>query len=316
MTTYKGVIYALWINDRPYVGQSKNLDKDGNPTKRWKRHEKDAICPKLYVHRAIAAHGIQRKVVLETVICDSEDSLYEQLNIAEIKWVSELNSMMPEKGGDGYNHAPPGGVCPHEPHTEEHKAYMSALMTGRTLSEETKEKLRAARTGIPVAEATKEKHRLNSKLLYDEKIFPEGLAHFLRWRDDNSGKFPRCSKVGLTDDERKASSWYWGVIRKYNEGALSAEQLTELNSLERDGKWRWKAPDEFLIQVDHYKSQYTKWGGVIRRNTKTSRDDDRHRAMLWLTKMRKFYRENDTMYLTPERRSILEGLRDEGLLSL
>lgn len=314
-TETKGVIYALWINERPYVGQSRVLDKDGNPTRRWNRHDADATNPTLYVHRAIALHGIQRRVILETITCEAE-LLQEQLNVAEIRWVTELNSMMPEKGGIGYNHAPAGGAFPHEPHTEEYKAYMSARMSGRVLSDKTKEKLRLARTGVPIKEVTKEKHRLNAKIKYDTQIFPEGLVHFLKWREDNSGKFPRCSNEEMDDDEHKASSWYWCVIRKYNDEELSTDQLTELNALEREGKWRWKRPDEFLIQVDHYKSQYTKWGGVIRRNTKTSRDDDRHKAMLWLTRMRQLYRNNDTRYLTPERRSILEGLRDEGILTL
>jgi hypothetical protein len=318
--------------DRPYVGQSRRLDADGNPTTRWKRHIADAKNPAYPIHRAIAKYGIQEMRVLEHVSCDgsdglissddedsvSIDALSELLNAAETKWVEKLNSMVPEKGGIGYNLAPPGGAFPHDPHTEEHKAYMSALMSGRILSDETKEKLRIARTGVPILEATKEKHRANAKQRYDEHIFPEGLIHFLKWREDNSGEFPRCSnnKDCLPEDEHKASSWYWCVVRKYNADQLSEDQLTQLNALEREGKWRWRAPDTFTEQVEHYKAQHIKWKGVIRRNTPLSKDADRHKAMLWLTRMRELYRKNDTSHLTHERRTTLECLRDEGLLTL
>ena len=103
------------------------------------------------------------------------------LNAAEDKWVKHLNSMMPERGGNGYNTAPAGGVILHEPLSEERKKYMSEKMKGRYVSEETKQKISAANKGKILSESHKQavakfnKQRLDS--LFQAPATSSGSGH-------------------------------------------------------------------------------------------------------------------------------------------
>lgn len=147
-----GCIYRILCKSsgKSYIGQYK-LD---NPTKRFKRHcvdaEKGSTCA---IHKAIQKYGKDDFTVEVLCICSTQD----ELNKKEQEYIDQYNSMI---NNNGYNMVAGGkGRAPNYHHKEEHKAKMSTLMSGRTLSEETKQKISAVRKGVTPkrSEETKQK---------------------------------------------------------------------------------------------------------------------------------------------------------------
>jgi hypothetical protein len=368
MVNLKGCIYAMYINNKPYVGQSRVLDKDNIPTKRWKRHIADSKTSDTYLYRAIRKYGVDRKEVIEYIDyeCDSspivasniirksqtntglkkyssilkcmlkrdceEDEAEENviecgdisdvtkkeaellthihrfielLNIAEEKWITEFNSMMPERGGIGYNSAPAGGVLLHEPHTEEHKKYMSELMKGRIISEETKKKLSEARKGKPTTEAHKKSLGDYFEKKFKDTIFPTRLSE---WNEQykKKGKLPDCNSTDL--DEKRAGQWRQDMIAKrFAPSKSTGRKLTEeqIKILEDTPGWTWGKSDEFVEQFENFKTQYIKYDGKLTRGVKDAEHINRHKASLWVNAMR-VKKRNNHPYLTPERIKMLD----------
>ena len=370
MIKLEGCIYELIINNRPYIGQSRALDKERLPSKRWKRHiadSKSGDAKMLYIHRAINSNGLtydtMKKHVLEYVeqiidcpqtmlsnilskkdkckykryasiitglliddaenseeineYLETEDNLTEEessiikqidlflnkLNNAEEKWVNEKKSMMPERGGNGYNHAPPGGAFLHEPHTEEHKAYMSNLMKDRKLSDATKELLRKARTGKPLSDKHKEEIAKSEQKRFNEEIFPRRYAEWvsqyekLKYSPDSNSE---------DTDERRAGQWRQDMISKRIcrgcRFGLSAEQIELLT---KTPGWLWAQPDEFIEQFQNFKKQYIAYNGKLSTSKKDPEHMDRDRAINWIRAMRMKKRKNDP-YLTKDRIQMLD----------
>jgi hypothetical protein len=243
----------------------------------------------------------------EKVVKDSIDSFIELINDAEIRWVKEKNSMIPTYGGSGYNHAPPGGALPHEPHTEEHKKYMSALMKGRIISQAQREMISKARKGKPLSKEHKKTISETEQKKFNEIIFPKRLAEWIA-QYNRLGYSPDSNSEDI--DERRAGQWRQDMIAKRKGGggrgrtqsALTEEQITILTNTTG---WLWEQPDEFLIQFENFKEQYYKYDGKIRRSSGDPEHIQMHRAALWIIAMRQKKRKNHP-YLTPERIKILD----------
>jgi hypothetical protein len=366
MVKLRGCQYVLWINDRPYVGQSRRLDKDGLPTVRWKRHIADSQTSDIYLYRAIRKHGIQRQEVLEYIEyefdiipsivlgllkkttsnkklgkyknmlkcildgeeCDADnDESYDvsqnitldvtkdetevishinrfidNLNKAEAKWVEKLNSMMPERGGNGYNHAPPGGALLHEPHTEEHKKYMSELMKGRVISQEQRIKQSEKMKGRKLDEAHGNAIANFQQKKFKDKIFPKRLAEWII-QYNKKGRNPDSNSED--PDERHAGQWRIDMLFK-REGVRSRAGLTDeqIKILDETPGWTWRR-DEFIEQFENFKIQYVKYDGKLSRGTKDLAHLERHKASLWVNAMR-VKKRNNHPYLTPERIKMLD----------
>lgn len=295
----EGCIYVLWINDKPYVGQSKVLDNNRLPTKRWKQHIADSKTPKLYLHRAIHKYGIQKQEVVEYICVDSndEEELIYNLNTAEINWVQSLNSMIPEKGGIGYNHAPAGGGLPHEPHTEEHKLHMSAIMTGRKRTEECKQKIRETLTGKPLSDTIKQNMKKAAEKRF-EQIFPIRLQE---WVEQYKKMGSEPNSKSKDKDEKRAGQWHSDMVKKMKHNKLSTKFIDELNNTPG---WYWEK-DEFIIQFENWKIQKEKIGEEsMRKLIKT--DKNIKKAFIWETRIRELYR-NKSEFLTVDKIKILSS---------
>lgn len=259
-----GVIYCGFPNGRPYVGQSRVLDENGFPTKRMKRHVKDAESgDPLPFHRAIAKYGMGEFKVLEFIpinadredigailneIDDDNDAftceflddgplkrLIQSLNDAECKWIETLNSMIPEKGGCGWNCAPGGGAFEHSPHTEEHKRWMSQRMTGRKLAQETKDKLREIRSGKPLAPD----HRVAIKRTANKKFWSIFDERLVQWCEQVKllGRIPNGTSTDPV--EKLSANWRACVLKKKDKNEVPAEVEKILNETP---EWMWKVP--------------------------------------------------------------------------
>lgn len=295
----EGCIYVLWINDKPYVGQSKVLDNNRLPTKRWKQHIADSKTPKLYLHRAIHKYGIQKQEVVEYICVDSndEEELIYNLNTAEINWVQSLNSMIPEKGGIGYNHAPAGGVLPHEPHTEEHKKYISTIMTGRKRTEECKQKIRETLTGKPLSDTIKQNMKKAAEKRF-EHIFPVRLQE---WVEQYKKIGSEPNSKSKDKDEKRAGQWHSDMVKKMKHNKLNTKFIDELNNT---SGWYWEK-DEFMIQFENWKIQKEKLGEEsMRKLIKT--DKNIKKAFIWETRIRELYR-NKSEFLTEDKIKILSS---------
>jgi hypothetical protein len=262
--TVGGVIYIGWVYGRPYVGQSRVLDKNRFPTQRKKRHIKDAEAgDHLPFHRAVAKYGLDDFKVLEFIeIEDVEDAvanafneiddehdaftcefledgplkqLIQALNDAECKWIKELNSMIPEKGGCGWNVAPGGGAFDHPPHTEAHKRWMSQRMTGRKLAQATKDKLREIRSGQPLAPDHKLAIKQAAASAF-QKTFDERLGEWSA-QYTKLGRLPNASNPDPT--EKLAASWRATILKKNGKNELDEDMKKKLD--ETPG-WMWKIP--------------------------------------------------------------------------
>lgn len=93
---YEGYIYKIYndVNDKVYIGQTTRTIE-----KRYKEHlilNDDCI-----IHKAINKYGKKHFNVseVEKICCDTKEKLYDKLNIKEIEYITEYNSMQP----NGYN---------------------------------------------------------------------------------------------------------------------------------------------------------------------------------------------------------------------
>jgi len=239
----------------------------------------------------------------EKLVKDSIDSFIELVNDAEIKWVKEKNSMTPKRGGNGYNDAPPGGALPHEPHTEEHKKYMSALMKGRIISPKTRELLSKAHTGKKLSKEHKKTISETEQKKFNETIFPTRLAEWIA-QYNRLGYSPDSNSEDT--EERRAGQWRQDMIFK-RKGVRSQSTLTteQISTLDTTPGWLWEQPDEFLIQFNNFKDQYEKCDGKITRCPGDPTHIQMHRAALWIIAMRQKKRKNNP-YLTLERIKMLD----------
>ncbi len=320
----RGCIYVLWINERPYVGQSRVLDEQGLPTKRWKRHVADSYLLDTYLYRAIRKYGIQDSEIVEYITIDDCQSnnivltdsdtfdmtkytepqrkciqqLIDKLNEAEINWVNAYNSMVPEKGGIGYNSAPPGGQLPHNPHTEEHKQYMSNLMKGQTRSEETKQKIREKLVGVKMSEVTKEKMKIGKQKRFDTEVFPKRLQE---WITQYTKKGGRPRDHSSDKDERRAGQWQTDMIYKRKMNTLNETQIQQLTDTPG---WIWEFPDEFMEQFINWKLQIEKYGINLIKASKN--DVNAKRANMWMKRIQSLKRSNSRL-LSSEQIAILES---------
>jgi hypothetical protein len=246
---YYGCIYVLWINNKPYVGQSRVLDKDYLPTQRWKRHIKDSQILNMPVSKAIRQYGIEKKEVLEYISHIDKDNGNKLLNEAEINWVFKLNSRIEQFGGIGYNCAHPGGGYPCIPHTEEHKKYMSEIMKGRKRSEETKQKIRNVLKGKPLNDTIKKNMKIGKEEAYYKKI-PEKLNEWNEFYKKN-GHIPKSK----TSNKIESNLYYWQItlMEKKRNNILRQDIIDILDNT--DG-WIWEYPDEF-------QEQFNKWKNIV-----------------------------------------------------
>lgn len=242
----------------------------------------------------------------EQYVIDRINTFIISLNEAETKWVKERDSMIPKYGGKGYNHAPPGGSLPHEPHTEEHKKRMSLNMKGRILSPETRALISKARSGKKLSK----EHRLSishaEQKKFNETIFPQRLSEWVA-QYSKLGYSPNSNSSDR--DEKRAGQWRQDMISKRrggggrgrSQGALTEEQIVILSNTPG---WLWEQPDEFILQFENFKQQYEKYDGKIRRCPGDTEHIQMHRAALWITSMRQKMKRCDP-YLTSERINML-----------
>jgi hypothetical protein len=263
--TIGGVIYCLIINERPYIGQSRVLNQDKYPEKRVKRHLADSKSgDHLPVHRAISKYGIGEVRILQFISLEVESNgmadylnevdddvdattvefldddnplkdLIQRLNEAETRWVSEFNAMIPEKGGGGWNCAPPGGALEHPPHTEEHKRYMSQLMSGRKLAQSTKDKISEFRKGRPLAP----NHRAAIKATLNSNYFATFEDRLNEWVEQYTtlGRLPNANNP--CPKEKLAANWRAVMLKKKDQGELPSEIEERLSATP---SWIWKIP--------------------------------------------------------------------------
>lgn len=377
MFKLEACVYQLVLEPHrsPYVGQSRALDRDRLPTKRWKCHIADSKKENpnmLYVHRAIRAKGLTyntldksvleyvehvfpcNKEILSNILSkenklkykkyitilnklllqadthigseeineyiETEENLTEEelhilqqvdifvnkTNAAEEKWVISKNSMMPDRGGNGYNDAPPGGVFLHEPHTEEHKAYMSTLMKGRKLTDTTKELLRTARFGKPLSETHKKILQSVARRRFNDVTFPNGVN---KWKQLYN-KIKRPPKSNSEDfEEKQVAEWRQSIIKKKSNDinnrssfGLTDEQISILEELPG---WTW-CTDTFYEQFENFKRQYELHNGKLNTSKKDAENPDKGRAINWIRRIRSMKKENDPN-LTEEHVSLLNN---------
>jgi hypothetical protein len=262
---------------------------------------------------------LDNKVNLEEIneYLDTEEDLTEEelyliqqiqifinkLNNAEIKWVSQTYSMMPDKGGNGYNHAPPGGAFPHEPHTDEHKAYMSNFMSNRRLSDKTKQLLRDARIGKPLSEEHKNQIAKTEQKKFNEIIFPKRYDEWVN-QYKNLGYSPNSNSKDI--EERRAGQWRQDMIFK-RKGVRSRTGLTQeqIDKLTNTPGWLWENPDEFMKQFENFKIQYSAYDGKLSTSKKDPENVNKDRAINWIRVIR-MKKRNNHPYLTEDRIKILE----------
>jgi hypothetical protein len=365
MIKLQGCIYALWINNKPYIGQSRQLDKNKLPSLRWRRHINDSKTSDIYLYKAIRSHGITNKEVIEYIdyefnfnkeICinlikkiktnkklikyvnilkyllnktncnldeldkniDSENNItniteeenklifhinqfLDNVNKSEIKNVEKYNSMMPELGGNGYNHAPPGGVFLHEPLTEEQKNHLSKIKTGSKLSEETKIKLSIAKSSKPASDKNKNGIAKALQNKFNNERFPKRLAEWII-QYNKLGHKPNQNSIDV--DERRAGQWHSDILAK-RDGKTSRVGLTDeqIEILNKTTGWIWKI-DEFIEQFENFKKQYIKYDGKLFTKEKNPELRDKYRAAHWVASIR-LKKRNNSPYLTNERLKML-----------
>ena len=127
-----GVIYLITnlINSKPYVGQTKQALEE-----RFKQHARtDSL-----IGNAIRKYGAENFTIEVLEECDTPDRLNER----EIFWIATLNSKTP----NGYNLTDGGnGVVGYTP-TPQHRANISAALSGRHLSPEHCKNLSISKSG-------------------------------------------------------------------------------------------------------------------------------------------------------------------------
>ena len=280
---YYGCIYVLWIDNKPYVGQSRVLDKDDLPTQRWKRHIADSKTLDIPVYKAIRDYGIQKKEVVEYIPYNEQENIIQLLNTAEINWVTKLNSRLEQFGGNGYNCAQPGGGYPKIPHTEEHKKYMSNLMKGRKRSEETKQKIRDVLKGKPLNDTIKQNIKKGKEEAYYKK-FPNKLQEWVDFYNKNN-HIPK-SQTG-DKIEQHLYEWHCTVRYKKQNNTLRQEIIDILNTTPG---WIWEYPDEF-------QEQFNKWKNIIETHRETNlvkiqpRTLEIKKSILWVKRIQRLKRE-------------------------
>lgn len=157
------IIYLITnkISNKKYVGQTvQTLEK------RWKRHcwnstlkRKDAMA----ITQAITKYGKENFIIEILEVCVSQ----ELLNLAEQKWINELNTLSP----NGYNLSTGGNSKGHL--SDETKRKISLANIGKKISEETRKNLSESHKGWQPSEVTKEKWR---KAFKGKKQTPEQIA--------------------------------------------------------------------------------------------------------------------------------------------
>src|ERR1019366_1526047 len=115
-------IYYLYIitnlvNQKVYVGQSIE------PKNRWKAHQNAALKkPTQTIHFAMAKHGIENFTFEVIAVSFNQDDTNDTETLLVQQHESHIST------GKGYNVSLGGSNAPK---TEEWKAYMSEIMTGR-----------------------------------------------------------------------------------------------------------------------------------------------------------------------------------------
>lgn len=126
-------IYCIYnlVNRKYYVGQAIDIEK------RWKQHRQKLNTGKHYnahLQRAWLQYG-EGSFQFMVLECCTEDRLDE----LEARYIEKYNAY-----NNGYNMTMGGEGTRGFYHTEEHKQYMSQLLTGRVFSDETRTKMSKA----------------------------------------------------------------------------------------------------------------------------------------------------------------------------
>lgn len=271
------VIYKVTnlINEKVYIGQTRLDVKE-----RWKRHLYDAKREKNNkFYNAINKYGEEN---FEIEIIEDNINNEEHLSQREIYWISFYDSYK-----RGYNSTSGGEISPmhfydvrkkvsrslkgrtlspetrrkiskshkgkkgHK-HSEEHKKYMSELMTGRTTSEQTRELLRWANIGKKQSEET---IRKRSKAMTGRKFtkeHTEKLSKVLNeYRFAKSGKeHPRSKTVIKVDiktgeklEEYESASLAELAMNKPRNNGSIIKVCNGQRKTAYGYKWEWKVID-------------------------------------------------------------------------
>ena len=161
------------VNQKVYIGQTVQ------PDKRWYQHRHQAANPTQVIAYAIKKHGAENFIFEIIAVC----KMQEDANYLEEYLINQYDCLA--KNGKGYNISLGGMVAPK---TEEWKAHMSKVMTGKSgtyghlgknHSEVSKQKISEALTGLPAWNKglPTEKQPLYGKHLTDEHKAKVGLAN-------------------------------------------------------------------------------------------------------------------------------------------
>jgi len=136
------IIYRIvdMTNNKMYIGQTIERTVD----KRWREHKCSAGSKNRPLYNAMFAHGLDN-FEMDIVEMLPEDATKEMLDAAEIKWIAEFKTLVP----DGYN-IKPGGEGQFKM-TGDHKKAISEAQKRRwsniEITDEIKERLRQAALG-------------------------------------------------------------------------------------------------------------------------------------------------------------------------
>jgi group I intron endonuclease len=143
-------------NGKKYVGYTSKLVEA-----RWNEHKTHSKNPRYRKRRLYQAFN---KYGIENFSCRYVGSAHslEQAKCFEQRVIAVHDSFQ-----NGYNMTPGGDGS--GPHSEEHKAKMSVLMTGRKLSAESKRKMSLSKKGQPKSEDFKKRVSETMKLRRRER---------------------------------------------------------------------------------------------------------------------------------------------------
>lgn len=171
-------IYCIYnlVNRKCYVGQAVDIEK------RWKQHRQKLNSGKHYnahLQRAWNQYGENSFQFMVLEYC-TED----KLNELEVQYIDECDAYE-----NGYNMTMGGEGTRGFYHTEEHKQYISRLLTGRVFSEETREKMSKAAHQRPyiMTEARLQGFKKLSIAMKGKTFSPEHCQHI---SDAKKGNIP------------------------------------------------------------------------------------------------------------------------------